>query len=174
MLTFSIRAMLFTTAYLIALLTCLLSLNDEMQLAAISPGIVGCFSAGLIAAATVLVCFRSDWRSAWPLLTLGWLVACVDINVGVHNSFFVIFNGSPEGLKMIHQRGFNTSVVSGIALPFFFTLPILYSLIYGHRDQLKPFSFVKLMPLLLAITDTLLIWLLMSFTFGTWGDSPGG
>ena len=85
MLTFSIRAMLFTTAYLIALLTCLLSLNDEMQLAAISPGIVGCFSAGLIAAATVLVCFRSDWRSAWPLLTLGWLVACVDINVGVHN-----------------------------------------------------------------------------------------
>jgi len=168
MLTFSIRAMLFTTAYLIALLTCLLSLNDEMQLAAISPGIVGCFSAGLIAAATVLVCFRSDWRSAWPLLTLGWLVACVDINVGVYNSFFVIFNCPTEGLNAIHQHGFDIAMVSGIALPLLFTLPILYPLIYGHRDQLKPFSFAKLMPLLLAITDTLLIWLLASFTCGTW------
>ena len=168
MLNFSIRAMFFTTAYLMAVLICLLSLNDEMRLAAISPGIVGCFSAGLIAAAIVLVCFRSDWKSAWPLLTLGWLVACVDINVGVYNSFFVIFSGSPGGLNMIHQRGFNTSMVSGIALPLFFTLPILYPLIYGHRDQLKPFSFVKLMPLLLAITDTLLIWLLASFTCGTW------
>ena len=116
MLKFSIRAMFFTTAYLMAVLICLLSLNDEMRLAAISPGIVGCFSAGLIAAAIVLVCFRSDWQSAWPLLTLGWLVACVDINVGVYNSFFVISSGSAGGLNMIHQRGFNTSMVSGCLL----------------------------------------------------------
>ena len=167
-LNFSIRAMFFGITYLIVALICLLSLDDEMRLAAISPGIVGCFSAGLITAATFLVCSRSDWKSAWPLLTIGWLVVCVDINVGVYNSFFVISSGSPGGLNMIHQRGFNTSMVSGIALPLFFTLPILYPLIYGHRNQLKPFSFAKLMPLLLAITDTLLIWLLASFTCGTW------
>ena len=160
--------MFFGITYLIVALICLLSLDDEMRLAAISPGIVGCFSAGLITAATFLVCSRSDWKSAWPLLTIGWLVVCVDINVGVYNSFFVISSGSPGGLNMIHQRGFNTSMVSGIALPLFFTLPILYPLIYGHRNQLKPFSFAKLMPLLLAITDTLLIWLLASFTCGTW------
>lgn len=168
MLNFSIRAMFFTTAYLMAVLICLLSLNDEMQLAAISPGIVGCFSAGLIAAAIVLVCFRSDWKSAWPLLTLGWLVACVDINVGVYNSFFVIFSGPIEELNAIHQHGFDIAMVSGIAFPLFFTMPILYPLIYSHRGQFGPVSFVNLIPLPLAIADTLLIWLLVSFTCGTW------
>ncbi len=174
MLNFSIRAMLFGIAYLMAGLICLLSLNEELRSAAILPGMAGNLSAGLVAAASIIVCTHSDWKSAWPLVAIGWLIACVEINVSVYNSFFIISGAPLEELDVIYQQGFNASVVSGIALPLFFTLPMLYPLICGRRNQFDPKSLLMLLPLSLAVGDTLLVWLLASYTFGTLGDPIGG
>ena len=171
MLNFSIRATLFLVAYLVVVvaLVGVLSLDAEMREHAIFTGIPGYLSIIAVTTGVLLVCLTSDWKYAWQFLAMGWIFVCLKVILGIFDSFFIASSAPLARLNEIRQYGFNDSAITAIAFPLIITLPIVYPLVYNRSQDFAPPPLATSMPLCLAMLDTLLIWLMASFTCGTWG-----
>lgn len=82
----------------------------------------------------VASCFVSRYRQssdlAWGLFTIAWLIALIDV-IDLHICSFRFLSGPPSESEL--QHGFILAYVSGLALPFFLSLPAISLAIKASR-----------------------------------------
>ena len=165
---FSTRSMLLFVSYVAVVVAVSQMVSHHMRIYQVGlpllyPGWLGFFSLAAILMTCVCAIFDSDTTSGWRWLNLAWVMVSANLAYGTYLAFFV--NSTPSRER--YQEGLNAALISTVPIVFLLTLPIAYSLIRNSTSSFTFRGFWNIAPSIVAITDTLLVWLLASASFGT-------
>ena len=121
---------------------------------------------GFVAIATILVSATTAMLSTrdsagWHWLNHSWIIVSANVNYGLLSAFYVNSTEFPEH----YQEGFSASVISIVPIALLLTVPVVCVLARRSINSLS--NLLILVPAVIAIADTLLVWLFSSVLFGT-------
>lgn len=111
--------------------------------------------------------YRSDATAALALIVIAWLLASYNAVERILDSFMVIGCPLPGPVGM--QYNFNLELLRSVSLPLFATLPAIYCL-WGRLKCPACQKAILYGSVLFALVDMLVLFYLMSSTFGIFGS----
>jgi len=90
------------------------------------------------------------------------------INYGLLSAFYVMSTPSRER----YQEGFQASLVSIVPVSILLSLPVVYVLARNSIALASPPKLCLFAPAIIAIADTVIVWMLASTLYGTLAGGP--
>jgi len=165
---FSVRSLILAVFFLAFILARLRWFGTDYGLAAYHPGFYGLCSVGVL----LIACFQlrqaSGCSSAWDLVAVAWFVAIANLFYGIFQACDKLSVHDPDGIAQVIQESVYIEIVLAVTLTVFFTVPIVYVLVFHYRSRPQSITRWIYGSLAIAVIDTVLFVILVSMMFGTW------
>lgn len=167
---FTLRDLLFATAAIALGLGWLVTfapiLKEHGLFVGLYPGPWGLVSVGVLVYGWFVLGRPNGASQACVLIVLAWYIA-------LRNTMSPMMNGpthwtGSEQCRQLWQEVIHLCLLTGITMPLFFTLPLVYAVITRGRGTLDPVTRWLLLSLAIPLADAILMTILVSGTFGTW------
>ncbi len=164
---FTIRELLLATTAISLMLAWLTWLIPRMGLWAIYPGPWGFVSLGILSYAWFVLWGHNGSSRAWTLIVLAWYIALANTASPMFAAGYTFVPPSDTD-RQFAQKAVHYCLVSGITLPLFFTIPLVYVVLTRGKGRTSATVKWLLVSLAIPLLDIALLTVLLSTTLGTW------